>query len=148
MVYEKLVYNQLFIIVLIVVMSHFVVGNLVADLKRGVYSNRSCVYLGRTKYGESLIKFLLSQNYIKEYSVDSQNRFCIQLRYINNKSLIQNVELGSKPTQKIYLSFDDLVSNKYGFSGVLVLSTSYGIMTHFECILTGVGGKFLFSLFF
>ena len=129
-------------------MSNFIVGNLVAEVKRGIKCNRSVVFLSRTRYGEDLIRFLLVHNYIQNYTIDSQNRFCIQLRYINNKSFIQNLELGSKPTQKIYLSHSDLVWNKYGFSGILVLSTSFGIMTHFECILSGVGGKFLFSIFF
>lgn len=129
-------------------MSNFVVGNLVAEFKRGVKCNRSNIYLARTKYGESLVKFLLSQNYIQNYYIDPQNRFCIKLRYVNQRPFIHNMELGSKPTQKVYLSYSELSSNKYGFSGVLVLSTSFGIMTHFECILLGIGGKFLFSIYF
>jgi ribosomal protein S8 len=129
-------------------MSNFIVGNLVAEVKRGIKCNRSTVFLARSQYGENLVRFLLVHNYIQNYKVDSQNRFCISLRYVNNKSFIHNLELGSKPTQKIYLSYSDLVWNKYGYSGVLVLSTSFGIMTHFECILSGIGGKFLFSIFF
>lgn len=64
----------------------------------------------------------------------------IKLKYDDGKPALSGVKLVSKPGRRIYLKKDEIRSVRSGY-GVLIVSTSKGIMTGEEAKSLGVGGQ-------
>ncbi|MEK7636020.1 MAG: 30S ribosomal protein S8 [Patescibacteria group bacterium] len=69
----------------------------------------------------------------------------IKLKYANNKGAINGLIFISKPSRKIYLGYKEIKPVKYGY-GIMVISTSNGIMTDKEAKKNKVGGEALFKI--
>ncbi len=64
----------------------------------------------------------------------------IKLKYEDGLPAFNNVRLISKPGRRIYIKRGEIRPVKSGY-GVLVVSTSKGIMTGDEAVKAGVGGQ-------
>jgi small subunit ribosomal protein S8 len=83
-------------------------------------------------------KFIL--NFV-EVEDNRQNLLRVFLKYDqNNRSLISGLKRISKPGLRIYIKKENL--SKFGrVIGLIIVSTSKGIMTHQEAKAAGVGGE-------
>ncbi len=66
----------------------------------------------------------------------------VQIKYVNDKPFIRGLERVSKPGQRIYTSNQDIRPVKDGF-GIMIVSTSKGLMTGQEAKRKGLGGEIL-----
>ena len=64
----------------------------------------------------------------------------LKLKYEENEPSFRNVKLVSKPSRRIYLKKNEIKPVKEGY-GVLIISTSKGIMTGDEAMKAGLGGQ-------
>lgn len=64
----------------------------------------------------------------------------LKLKYENNEPALENVKLVSRPSRRIYLKKDEIRPVKDGF-GVLIISTSRGVVSGEEAKKMGVGGQ-------
>lgn len=64
----------------------------------------------------------------------------LKLKYDHNESPLSDVKLVSKPSRRIYLKKDEIKPVKDGY-GILIISTSRGIMTGEEAKKLGLGGQ-------
>ena len=63
----------------------------------------------------------------------------------NNQSVINRLNLISKPSRRAYVSIQSLWNIKKGF-GLYILSTSSGILTDTDARLLHKGGELLLSI--
>jgi small subunit ribosomal protein S8 len=66
----------------------------------------------------------------------------VQLKYHNNKPVIERIDRVSKPGRRQYRGKDDLPKVSGGI-GVAIISTSKGVMTERDARKAGVGGEIL-----
>lgn len=66
----------------------------------------------------------------------------IELKYYNNKPVIEELQRYSKPGRRQYRGKDDLPKVAGGI-GVAIVSTSKGVMTERDARKAGVGGEIL-----
>ena len=64
----------------------------------------------------------------------------LKLKYQDKESAFGNVKLISRPSRRIYLKKDEIKPVRDGF-GILIISTSKGVMSGEEAKKLGVGGQ-------
>lgn len=81
--------------------------------------------------------------------INRENLRCIkvQLKYsnIDRKPSIKNIVRLSKPSLQVYTNHKNIPQILNGL-GVIIMSTSKGIMTNKDAFKNGVGGELLFSI--
>ena len=95
---------------------------------------------------KSIVQILLDEGYISSFEeVDNgKNKdIVITLKYVNkNQKVITGLKRISKPGRRIYASCEDLPKVLNGL-GIVIVSTSKGVMTDREARKLGIGGEVL-----
>jgi len=99
---------------------------------------------------ESITTILQEEGYIQGYKVDTTDAFpqlCITLKYEENREpAIRKVQRVSKPGRRVYVQRDD-IRPVLGGLGILVISTSRGILTGKNARRQGLGGEVLLEVY-
>ena len=97
----------------------------------------------KTKLMEELLKIMKHEGYIENYK-DSAQPYMIDvtLKYINGKSVIDDLKRISKLSRRVYVGKDSIprVYNNYG---IAILTTSKGVITDKAARSLGIGGEVL-----
>jgi small subunit ribosomal protein S8 len=104
-----------------------------------------------SKGREALLKVLLSEGYIRGYTIincpeSGFNKLRVELKYFEGKPVICEIKRISKPGRRVYSSIKDLQFVKNGL-GINVLSTDRGIMSDVEARKLALGGEVICSVF-
>jgi len=92
-----------------------------------------------------ILKILKKEGYIENFKKVKNNtieELEIILHYTNNTSRITELKKISRSSQRIYVDKKNIPQSKQGL-GVIILSTSKGLMTDKEAKKQGVGGEVL-----
>jgi small subunit ribosomal protein S8 len=98
-----------------------------------------------------LAQIMKEEGYIKKYKVirsakNRQGLLKITLRYgENNECVIEGLDRVSRPGRRVYVGHDHNLKSRGGM-GMLVVSTSQGIMTDQEAKRRRIGGEVLCSV--
>jgi small subunit ribosomal protein S8 len=123
------------------------VSSLVSSIKNGIIAKRSTVSIYRSNIVESILKVLKNNGYILNYAKDVDNKFfSIHLKYYADKPAISDIKVISKPSRRVYCKFDNLPVIYDGL-GIIILSTSKGILCSVESTKIKVGGELLLQVF-
>ena len=68
------------------------------------------------------------------------------IKYYNYKPVIKKIEVFSRPGRRVYVKGSNSMKYFDGL-GVMILSTSQGIMTDMDANNKGIGGELLFGVF-
>ena len=93
------------------------------------------------------LNLLIDLGYIFGYTKISKYKIRIFLKYINNKSVIKNIFLVSKPSKKIY--FNKFHVRKYivkDSKSFFIYLTQKGLLVDLEALLFKIGGIPLFCI--
>ena len=99
----------------------------------------------KRRIGEILLEnnFLRSIDFVED---DKQGILRIRLRYTREgKSTIKGIQRLSRPGLRVYMGKKDLAKGSRKM-GMVILSTSSGVMTDKDAIVNGVGGEALFRI--
>jgi small subunit ribosomal protein S8 len=95
---------------------------------------------------KSIAQILLDEGYISAFEEVENGKFkniVISLKYVNkNQKVITGLKRISKPGRRIYASCEDL-PKVLGGLGIVIVSTSKGVMTDREARKLGIGGEVL-----
>jgi small subunit ribosomal protein S8 len=100
-----------------------------------------------SKLKESLAQVLQQEGYLTDVAVQGQSKkvIRIRLRFTGKKSVIEGVRRLSKPGRRVYAHCRE-IPKVLGGLGVVVLSTSSGLMTDREARRRNLGGELLCSV--
>lgn len=125
------------------------VADLLTRIRNAAKADIRRVDVPASKLKRKIAELLLENNFIRaiDYIDDGlQGVLRIRLRFTpNGKSVIKGLVKISRPGLRVYLGKKDLVKVSRR-PGVIVLSTSSGIMTQKEAIEKGLGGEALFRV--
>jgi small subunit ribosomal protein S8 len=116
--------------------------NMFANLKNGQLAKRTFIYQRRKKICESFLKIMWDEGFILVYTIDSNdvNQLKIFLKYNKGKPTINNINIISKPSRRIYWSISQiwkLDSNK----NFIIFSTTKGLKSIIDCKKLKIGGE-------
>jgi small subunit ribosomal protein S8 len=136
----------------------FMVNDTISDMltriRNACMVKKSTVMIPFTKMNQKISQILEKEGFIQSVVFDSDFQMLVlKLKYRSKKTLtsktkescITNLKRISKPGLRIYKKSQD-IPRILGGAGIIILSTSVGILTDREARSLGVGGEILCSV--
>lgn len=100
-----------------------------------------------TRVTQHIARILEKEGFIESFQKSSSNDLILQLKYLGRekKPCITNLHRLSKPGLRVYVNKKE-IPRVLGGMGIIIISTSKGIMTDNEARFHGVGGELLCSI--
>jgi small subunit ribosomal protein S8 len=125
------------------------ISDLLTRIRNGAKSKKREVNIPSFRLGVEVVKILREEGYVKNYKViddSKQGILNVTLKYSeDNKSVISGIKRVSKPGCRIYCTKDSVPKVLDGL-GLVIVSTSRGVMTGRSCEELGAGGEVLCSI--
>lgn len=127
------------------------VADMLTRIRNAKQARKEQVSVPASNLKIGLAQILKEEGYIKKYKVirsqrNKQGTLKVTLRFDDeHQCVIEGLTRVSKPGRRVYVGHDhDLTS--HGGMGILILSTSHGLMTDREARRRHVGGEVLCSV--
>lgn len=122
------------------------ISDMLTRLRNASKAKKKDVNIPSSRMKVEIAKILKEEGYIKNFKVvdnNKQGELNVALKYTeNNESVITGLRRVSKPGCRIY-SKNDSVPKVLDGLGIVIVSTSKGVMTGKSCKEIGVGGEVL-----
>lgn len=126
------------------------VSDLVTRVRNGYLAKKSVINCPSSNLRENILKILKDEGYILSYSKIKDDksfyRIDIHLKYHLLSPVVNEIKVVSKPGKRIYCGARHLPLVKNGL-GLVVISTSQGVLSDHEARAKGLGGEILFTIF-
>ncbi|MBQ7668372.1 MAG: 30S ribosomal protein S8 [Clostridia bacterium] len=116
------------------------IADMLTRIRNANSSKHETVDVPKSKVKKAIAEILLEEGYIKGYTEDDRN-IIITLKYVGNKQkVISGLKRISKPGLRVYAECDNLPKVLNGL-GIVLVSTSKGVMTDKKARELGIGGE-------
>uniref|UniRef100_UPI0030032202 ribosomal protein S8 n=1 Tax=Dasiphora glabra TaxID=1429983 RepID=UPI0030032202 len=130
-------------------MSKDTIADIITSIRNADMNEKRTVRIPSTNITENIVKILLREGFIENVRKhqDSNNFFLVlTLRHRRNRKgpyrTVLNLKRISRPGLRIYSNYQR-IPRILGGMGIVILSTSRGIMTDREARIEGIGGEIL-----
>nr|YP_009308334.1 ribosomal protein S8 [Lagerstroemia speciosa]YP_009659698.1 ribosomal protein S8 [Lagerstroemia siamica]YP_009659868.1 ribosomal protein S8 [Lagerstroemia venusta]AOS53283.1 ribosomal protein S8 [Lagerstroemia speciosa]APZ84092.1 ribosomal protein S8 [Lagerstroemia speciosa]QCR99506.1 ribosomal protein S8 [Lagerstroemia siamica]QCR99676.1 ribosomal protein S8 [Lagerstroemia venusta]QTV21295.1 ribosomal protein S8 [Lagerstroemia speciosa] len=125
------------------------IADIITSIRNADMNRKGTVRIASTKITENIVQILLREGFIENVRKHQENNkyfFVLTLRHRRNRKgpsrTILNLKRISRPGLRIYSNYQR-IPRILGGMGIVILSTSRGIMTDREARLQGIGGEIL-----
>ena len=122
------------------------IADLLTRIRNAAGAKHQKVDVASSNLKVNIATVLRAEGFIKNFKVIADNKqgiLRIYLKYIDDKdSVINEIKRISKPGSRVYVGSDGIPRVKNGM-GIVILSTSKGILTDKSAQEAGVGGELL-----
>nr|YP_009445692.1 ribosomal protein S8 [Dasiphora fruticosa]YP_010023535.1 ribosomal protein S8 [Potentilla parvifolia]YP_010140304.1 ribosomal protein S8 [Potentilla glabra]AGN72000.1 ribosomal protein S8 [Dasiphora fruticosa subsp. floribunda]QUJ09495.1 ribosomal protein S8 [Potentilla mandshurica]ARD03417.1 ribosomal protein S8 [Dasiphora fruticosa]ARD04730.1 ribosomal protein S8 [Potentilla parvifolia]ATX68275.1 ribosomal protein S8 [Dasiphora fruticosa] len=130
-------------------MSKDTIADIITSIRNAGMNEKRTVRIPSTNITENIVKILLREGFIENVRKhqESNNFFLVlTLRHRRNRKgpyrTVLNLKRISRPGLRIYSNYQR-IPRILGGMGIVILSTSRGIMTDREARIEGIGGEIL-----
>lgn len=117
------------------------IADTLARIKNAVLRKKKNVLLMNTAMSRDIVEILKKEAFVENFEI-VENEIEVTLKYVNNESLITNLERVSRPGQRIYVTKKEILPVLNG-RGISIISTSKGVLTGSQAKAMGLGGEFI-----
>jgi len=126
------------------------IADMLTRIRNAQAVNETKISLPSSRLKKSMLKILQQEGYINNFDVvdDSENNkstISVELRYYNGKPVINKIKRISKPSLRVYKGAAEMPTVASGM-GVVIVSTSEGVMTGSAAKSMKLGGEILCSV--
>lgn len=129
-------------------------SDLLADvltrIRNGQKARHAFVIVHSSKLVKSVLSVMLEEGYIEAFEEFIErsgiNMLKIDLKYYKNRPVIEELQKVSKSGRRVYSAIEDL-EKMYSGLGVVIVSTSRGVMSDAAARKVGLGGEVLCKIF-
>ena len=121
------------------------IADMLTRIRNAQTTRHESVTLETSIMKKSIAQILLDEGYIsafEEVDAGKNKNLVISLKYVNKSKVITGLKRVSKPGRRIYAGAQDL-PKVLGGLGIVIVSTSKGVMTDREARKLGIGGEVL-----
>jgi small subunit ribosomal protein S8 len=122
------------------------IADMLTRIRNANRVGRRMVLIPRSKICLGIAQVLKDEGYIEQYdSIDDskQGQIRVKLKYaLNGEKVIHDIDRESKPGRRVYKGVEDLPRVLNGM-GIVVISTSKGVMSDRKAREANVGGELL-----
>ena len=125
------------------------IANIITSIRNADMNRKGMVRIPSTNITENIVKILLREGFIeniRKHRESNKDFWVLTLRHRRNRKgpykTILNLKRISRPGLRIYSNYQQ-IPRILGGMGIVILSTSRGIMTDREARLQGIGGEIL-----
>ncbi|MCR9192879.1 MAG: 30S ribosomal protein S8 [Gammaproteobacteria bacterium] len=119
------------------------VADMLTRIRNGQHAKHQQVIVPSSTVKEDIVRVLKEEGFIKDFRVDvaenNMKSILIDLKYFQNKPVIDRIRRISRPGLRVYKSAKELMPIP-GY-GIAIMSTSKGVMTHAAAKKANVGGE-------
>lgn len=123
------------------------VADLLTRIRNGSKAEKNAIDVPASNIKREIVRILLENKYLRdmvELPDNKQGILRIYLRYSRgDEPVLKGITRVSKPGLRRYYSAEDVRLSVHNTRGMLVVSTSQGVMTNFDAAKRGVGGEAL-----
>jgi small subunit ribosomal protein S8 len=119
------------------------VGNLFSAILNAQERKKTSVHLSFTKFNQNILSALHAEGYIEGFQVSNSPAYLVATLSHTQVFQIQRV---SRPGKRVYVKLNEIGKTKRGL-GILLLSTSKGIMSDRDAQFFHLGGEALCHIF-
>lgn len=120
------------------------IADMLTRIRNALQAKHKQVALPSSKLKVAVAKVLTEEGYLLAYKVegDAKPTLILDLKYYQNRPVIERINRVSKPGFRIYRGCDEMPQSLDGL-GVVVVSTSKGVMSDKEARKARLGGEIL-----
>nr|QKV45894.1 ribosomal protein S8 [Saniculiphyllum guangxiense] len=125
------------------------IADIITSIRNADMHRKGTVRIASTNITENIVKILLREGFIenaRKHRENNKDFLVLTLQHRRNRKgsykTILNLKRISRPGLRIYSNYQR-IPRILGGMGILILSTSRGIMTDREARLEGIGGEIL-----
>jgi small subunit ribosomal protein S8 len=129
------------------------IADMLTRLRNSYLANRKMVKIPYSQIKEKILKILVQEGYLKNciskketVGLKSIKMLNCKLKYINSQPVITQIKRVSRPSLRKYSTKKNL-PKVLGGLGIVVVSTSKGIMTGKQAKKMGIGGEIICQIF-
>ena len=130
-------------------MSKDTIADIITSIRNADMNEKRTVRIPSTNITENIVKILLREGFIENVRKHQESRnffLVLTLRHRRNRKgpyrTVLNLKRISRPGLRIYSNYQK-IPRILGGMGIVILSTSRGIMTDREARIEGIGGEIL-----
>nr|WGU48299.1 ribosomal protein S8 [Rosa bracteata] len=130
-------------------MSKDTIANIITSIRNADMNEKRTVRIPSTNMTENIVKILLREGFIenvRKHQESNKYFLVLTLRHRRNRKgsyrTVLNLKRISRPGLRIYSNYQR-IPRILGGMGIVILSTSRGIMTDREARIEGIGGEIL-----
>jgi len=124
-------------------------ADMLTRIRNAQMAGKPAVEMPCSKLKVAVAKVLQDEGYVGSHNVidnDGKPVLQIELKYYQGKPVIAELDRVSRPGLRAYAGKDDMPSVRAGL-GVVIMSTSKGVMTDRAARAAGIGGEVLCTVF-
>lgn len=121
------------------------IADMLTRIRNGLRAGLVSVTMPSSKVKRAIAEVLKAEGYIEDYQVEDAagtSRLVIRLKYYEGRPVIERLARVSRPGRRVYRGCKEL-PQEIGGLGVVIVSTSQGIMTDAQARAAGIGGEVL-----
>ena len=126
------------------------VSDLATRIRNGYLAYKNTISSPSSKLRQSVLDALKEEGFIAGYAKtkldNGLEELEISLKYFNQKPVIEKIEVISKPGRRVYKGCSDIPVVNNGL-GVVLVSTSKGVLTDHQAREQNLGGEILLKIF-
>ena len=125
------------------------ISDLLTRIRNGQMVRKPKIACPASKIKTAILKVLQEEGYIRGFEIiedEKGKQLEISLKYFDGKPVIKEISRVSKPGMRVYSSVKNMPSFKNNM-GIIILSTSKGVMTNFAAQNANLGGEILCRIY-
>jgi small subunit ribosomal protein S8 len=123
------------------------ISDLLCRLRNAARAQRADVVLPHSQIKEGIARVLKDEGYLTDVAVEgtTKKQMRLRLRYAGRRSVIEGLRRLSSPGRRVYAGSTEIPKVRGGL-GIVVLSTSAGVVADREARRRKLGGELLCSV--
>lgn len=123
---------------------HDPISDMLTRIRNAQRANKAFVIMPSSKLKVAIAKVLKEEGYVEDFVVSAEAKATleIQLKYYAGQPVIERIQRVSRPGLRVYKGSNDIPLVMNGL-GVVIVSTSKGVMTDRKARANGIGGELL-----
>ena len=123
------------------------ISHMLTRIRNACLVKSQTVSIPVTRITQHISRILEKEGFIESFQISPSGELTLRLKYLGRekKPCITNLRRISKPGLRIYVNQKE-IPRVLGGMGIVILSTSRGIMTDSEARYQGIGGELLCSI--
>lgn len=123
------------------------IADMLTRIRNGQSATKADVAMPASNMKQSIAQVLKDEGYINDFSVsqDAKPQLTVSLKYHDGKPVIEKIQRMSRPGLRVYKNTDEIPKVLNGL-GIVIVSTSKGMMTDRAARAAGIGGELICSV--
>ena len=125
------------------------IADMLTRIRNALAARKQTVSMPASNLKASIAELLKKEGYISDVKIEgdgAKQSLNLTLRYAQGDSAIEMIERVSRPGRRVYCNADDMPRVRGGL-GVVMVSTSKGLLTDKDARSAGVGGEVICRVF-